>query len=302
MLTGYGSQDYADSFSEFGMPLELPHCKGWVLKRPIFGTSEYDAMGCYPLFACEDWSQLPKDLEILSHDVVALSLVTDPFGRYSEDFLKQCFVDVVKPFKRHFVTDLSQPFDHQVSKHHIRNVQKALHVLRVERCEQPAQFLEDWIRLYSTLIERHKIRGMTAFSRDSFARQLNVDRLVAFRAVYQEQTVGMLLWYVQGDVGYYHLGAHSPLGYQLRDSFALFKVAIEYFTKLGLRWLNLGAGAGLSEDGSDGLTRFKRGWATGTRIAYFCGRIFDQAKYQEIVRMRRIPPTDYFPAYRRGEF
>lgn len=302
MDSGYRSESYANSLSGFGVPLELPRCKGWILKRPISGTSEEDAMGCYPLFSCQDGSKLYDDLEELSRDVIALSLVTDPFDSYEEDFLKQCFVDVVKPFKRHFVVDLHRALDSYVNKHHIRNANRAFQSLHVERCDEPVRFLNEWMNLYAFLIERHNIRGIAAFSRESFARQLKVPGIVIFRAVHEATTVGMLTWYVHDDVGYYHLGAHSPLGYVLRDSFALFHFAIEYFSSSGLRWLNLGAGAGINSDDSDGLTRFKKGWSTGTKTAYFCGRIFDPKKYKEILQVKGTPPTNFFPAYRHGEF
>jgi hypothetical protein len=112
----------------------------------------------------------------------------------------------------------------------------------------------------------------------------------------------MLLWYIQGNVGYYHLGAYSEFGYELRASFALFSFAIDYFAADRLRWLNLGAGAGVQGDATDGLSRFKRGWSTETRTVYLCGRIFNRSRYQEIVKAKRIGITGYFPAYRRGEF
>jgi hypothetical protein len=66
-----------------------------------------------------------------------------------------------------------------------------------------------------------------------------------------------------------------------------------------VRWLNLGAGAGLQAGGDDGLTRFKRGWSTGTRQSWFCGRIFDQRRYDRAVR--GAGSGSYFPAYRHGE-
>lgn len=66
--------------------------------------------------------------------------------------------------------------------------------------------------------------------------------------------------------------------------------------------VDLGAGAGIDDKGTDGLTRFKRGWSTGTRTAYFCGRVFDHAKYSELVRATSASATNYFPAYRAGEF
>ena len=66
------------------------------------------------------------------------------------------------------------------------------------------------------------------------------------------------MWYLQGSVGYYHLGAFSPLGYELRSSFALFSFAINYFADSGLRWLDLGAGARVKGSETDGgLSRFK---------------------------------------------
>lgn len=91
-------------------------------------------------------------------------------------------------------------------------------------------------------------------------------------------------------------------GYELGASFALFSYSLDYFARLGLEWLSLGAGAGAGPGAESGLTRFKQGWSTGVRTAYFCGRIFDEQKYQEIVRSRGATATEYFPAYRAGEF
>lgn len=302
MVTGYMHPRYAESLTEFGTPRELPRCGGWISERQIPGFPYHDAMGCYPLFACQDWSQLYADLEDIGNDLVSLSLVTDPFGEYDPGYLHRCFKDVVIPFKQHFVVDLSCPADTFVSKHHRRYARKALGDVSVEICKAPIHLLDDWVDLYATLTERHKIKGIPTFSRTSFAKQLTVPGIVAFRAICEGTTVGILLWYVQGETSYYHLGGSSPLGYELRASFALFWSAIEYFAANGLSWLNLGAGAGVMGDRTDGLTRFKRGWSTGTRTAYFCGRIFDQARYAEIVKVKGVPTTSYFPAYRKGEF
>ena len=300
-LTGYWHPDYARSLAEFGEPRELPRCRGWILERPIPGFPHHDGMGCYPMFACQDWGELEADLEDME-DLVCLSLVTDPFGAYDFAYLKHCFKDACRSYKEHFVTDLSRSPKTFVSSHHRRYARKALRTVAVERCVEPLQFLGEWVKLYANLIQRHDINGITAFSERAFAVQLQIPGLIAFRAVHQGETVGMILWYVQGEVAYYHLGAYSPAGYELRASFALFWRAIRFFADAGLHWLNLGAGAGVKADAGDGLSRFKRGWSAGTRTAYFCGRTFDGAKYDEITRSRRVSNTDYFPAYRLGEF
>lgn len=300
-MTGYLHRDYANSLTEFGSPFELPHSRGWMLKRQIPGFPYCDAIGCYPLFACEHWSRLHIDLEHLGHEFVSVSLVTDPFGNYDVSYLRQCFEAVVIPFKEHFVVDLQCPAYTFVCNHHRRYARRALQQLRIERCEEPTRFINEWMMLYAALVEKHKIEGIPAFSKKAFIKQLRVPGIVAFRAVCEDTIVGMLLWYVQGNVGYYHLGASSDLGYELRASFGLFWFAVDYFAANGLRWLSLGAGAGV-RGSTDGLIRFKRGWSTGTRTVYFCGRIFDQNKYLKIVKAKNIPETEYFPAYRLGEF
>ena len=302
MSTGYLHPSYAEALSEFGSPRQLPGCQGWVLQRQILGADQRDAIGCYPLFSCADWSKLNADLEQIRDGLVCLAVVTDPFGEYDDAYLRECFPDLVLPFKQHFVVDLSRPLDSFVHPHHRRNARKALGQFSVERCARPADFLDDWVDLYQTLIERHQITGMAAFSRNSFSGQFKVPGIVVFRAVHNNKTAGMLLWYVQGNRAYYHLGAYSLAGYDLRASFALFSYSIEYFAGLGTQWLNLGGGAGIRNDATDGLSRFKRGWSNETRMAYLCGRIFDRARYEQIAAAKGIQATDYFPAYRQGEF
>ena len=300
-MNGYSHPAYAASLAEFGRPLALPHSVGWLLERPITHTPYLDAMGCYPLFACNNWSKLDLDLEELSGELVSVAIVADPFGGHDPERLRKSFPTLVTPFKEHLVTDLSRSPESFVAAQHRRKARKALERLDVQRCEDPMLLLNEWIELYANLIQRHGIRGLTAFSANSFKAQLAVPGISMFRAIHNNQTVGLTLWYTDGEVAYYHLGAYSELGYESEASFALFWRALEYFSSQGLKWLNLGAGAGLA-GANDGLTRFKRGWATGTRTAYFCGRIFDQSKYDEAVRARNITATDYFPAYRKGEF
>jgi hypothetical protein len=300
-MSGYLHQSYAESLREFGSPLALPCSGGWLLAREIPHTDSRDAMGCYPLFACHDWSQLNADLEELANDLVAVSLVTDPFGGFDADHLHKCFPDLMKPFKEHFVVDLEQPPESFVHPHHLRNARKALKHVNVEQCLQPLDFLDDWVTLYQTLVEKHHITGITAFSRSSFAAQLSVPGMIAFRAVENTTTAGMLLWYEQDNRAYYHLGAYSDRGYEVGASFALFDHALRYFCSRQFKWLNLGAGAGAG-DSDSGLTRFKRGWSNGVRTAYFCGRIFSRDKYQQLVEVTRTGATGYFPAYRFGEF
>jgi hypothetical protein len=302
-LTGYLHADYAASMAGHGRPRLLPRSRGWILERLIPGAGDRDAMGCYPLFCCVDWSALTDDLAGMEGQLVSLALVTDPFGGFDPLTLQRSFPDLCRPFKEHQVVDLARPVLDRLSEHHARNVRRSRRLVEAEVCETPSRHLDEWTALYATLIERHGIDGVAAFSRRSFEIQLSVPGIVAFRATEGGATVGMLLWYVQGEVAFYHLGAYSPRGYELRASYALFAKALEHFREVvGLRHASLGAGAGLRDSADDGLLRFKRGWATATRAAYLCGRILDRRRYDELPRFGGTDDATYFPAYRRGEF
>jgi len=248
------------------------------------------------LFACPNWPGIVADIENLPDDLVSLILVADPFGDWTPAMLRRSFPDRALPFKQHFVVDLSNPV---ISPHHQRNIARARQVLHVEAVSDPPTLLDQWAELYEYLIHRHGIDGIATFSRESFARQLAVPGLVALRAVRSGQVVGVTLWYVAGTVGYYHLGAYTDMGYRLGASFALFAHALEHFAADGLAWLSLGAGSGVKGDPSDGLSRFKRGWSTETRPAYFCGRILSPHVYSRLSGEHTA--NSFFPAYRSAD-
>ncbi len=301
-MSGYLHKNYAQSLAEFGTPLKLSHSDGWLIKREIPGFPYFDVMGCYPIFSCQNWEGLNKDIEDLNKELVSVSIVTDPFGNFTLPYLQQCFPDVTIPFKRHYVIDLQKEMEEHISSHHQRNVKKSIKNIQVKKYENPINALDDWVQLYTVLIERHKIKGIAKFSSAAFLKQLKIPGIIAFRAFVENKTIGILLWFTQGDIAYYHLGAYSDLGYKLRASFSLFWRSIQYFSETNLKWLSLGAGAGLSNDKPDGLNRFKQGWATDTKLTYFCGKILNHDKYSTILNKLNISDSNYFPAYRSGEF
>jgi hypothetical protein len=303
-MTGYLHPCYANSLSEYGAPLELPSCGGWLLRRPIPSTTLYDGMGCYPLFSCRDWSKLEAEVNTLGGTVLSIALVVDPFASVTIEGLKRCF-DFVNPFKENFTIDLHKRDEEHISRHHRYYARKALRLMKVERVEAPRSRLDEWCALYEKLIERHKLRGIKAFSRESFSRQLEVPGLTMFIARIGEEIIGSQLWYLQGDVAYSHLTAVSDVGYSSRATYAIYSTAIETFKtefQESVRWLDLGAGAGSSSATTDGLAEFKSGWANGSRTKYFVGKVFDREAYDYVVRTKNIAATNYFPAYRDGEF
>lgn len=299
MKTGYLHPQYPESLSEWGTPHELPRCGGWILERQIPGFPHRDAMGCYPLFMCQDWAQLAPDLLELGDDLVSLALVTDPFGDYDEAFLHRYF-DVVLPFKEHYIVDLHRPIKEFVSRHHVRYARKAFENIRTEVCQDPVQHVDEWTDLYGTLSKRHSITGIRAFSRTAFLKQLSIPGLVMFRAIHQDTVIGEALWFVQGEVAYGHLMGISEVGHTLGASYAIYWSSLQYFSDK-IHWLDWGGTSGIKNNEADGLSQFKRGWSTGTRIAFFCGKIMNHKIYTVLTEGSLLPETNYFPAYRSGE-
>ena len=296
-LTGYLNPQYAESFIEFGTPLFLPNSGGWLLTRPIPGTSYRDAMGLYPLFACQDWSKMKKDIDHLQESgLISLVLVTDPFGAYDISLLEKTF-PLAKKYKEHFIVDLQSPISDYLPRNHKYNIRKATQVLTVKQCDVTKSAIDEWVELYAHLTARHNIQGITQFSRNAFIKQFKVPGFVLFKAQYQEQTIGMLSWYIMNHHGYAHLCACNQLGYELGASFALIWHSIKYFSSK-VRWLDIGAGPDKPKDCGQGLVQFKRGWSSKTLPVFLCGRIFDNEKYEQIVSIKNKQNKQFFPAYR----
>jgi len=295
--TGYAHPGYARSLAEFGTPLELGASGGWVLEREIPGGPARDAMGCYPLLFCRDWRALRSDLDALEGRLVSVSAVPDPFGAHDEALLRETFGDVVVPFKEHFVTDMERPLDKSVSRHHRKYARKALREVQAELVADPSKYLDEWLDLHRWLVARHGATGIRAFSPRAFAAQLALPGAVVVRATHKGVPVGAQLWFQHDDVAYGHVLAFSPQGYEAGAPYALYWFALSHFVGK-VRWCSFGGVSGTDVAGPGGLSQFKRGWATGTRTAYFCGRILDRARYAEQAGRRGAAAGGFFPAYR----
>ena len=300
-LLGYADPNYAYSLSEFGAPKRLSQCGGWILEKAITGTTFSDAMGCYPLFTCLDWSKIHEDFKILEKTLVSLTIVTDPLANFSLEYLQKNF-DLVKPFKTHFIADLSYPLESFVEKNHRYYARKSLKAIEIEICPQPLAYLEDWIALYNNLINRHNIKGINAFSRKCFEIQLAIPGMIIAIGRYDGKIIGANLVLLHDNVAHTHLSAYTDEGYQTRASYGIRWNLLVYLHDNGIRYVHLGGMAGTKEDPSDGLMQFKKGWSNERRTAYLCGHIFDQNKYDYICKEKNISNVNYFPAYRFGEY
>ena len=297
---GYAHPAYARSLKEFGTPVRLTESGGSVLERRIPGTDHVDAMGPYPLFVCGDWDSLYQDLERYTGRWVSVAGIVDPFGASQDDLEAQGF-EVVRTYKSHYLIDLSIPYTDAVSSRHQEYARHARqNGVEVRQVTDPEAKLSVWCDLYDNLIDRHDITGIQAFSQSVFEKQFRVPGLVMFYAEHEGKPAAAHLWYEMGDVAYSHLVAHSTVGYETRASYALHEAAIRHFADR-LQWLDIGGGKEGAPDSEDGLSQFKRRWATTTCPSLLWGRILQPSVYRDLITSSDNQKTDYFPAYRNGE-
>jgi hypothetical protein len=303
--SGYADPLYCESLDEFGKPRQMDHCGGSILVRNIPGSKHVDAIGPYPIFSCRDLDEIGEDLRILEKEsnIVSISLVTDPLSNFDEDLLKTNFSDRFHRFKSHFIVDLRKEIDTYISSHHSRYSKKSMKSIKVERIEDPLDYLDEWVDLYTHLVERHDIKGIQAFSEKTFEKQFTLPGLISYRAVLKGETVGIVLYFSNGKNVYYHLGAYNKQGYEEHASYSIFYNSILDLGENGHKRLSLGGSPGINnKDSKDGLTMFKKGWASETRDVYFCGRILSKKYYDELVQKRCETDSDFFPVYRGGRF
>lgn len=300
--TGYGDPAYAVAMAMDGTPIQLPGSGGWLIERAIASGELRDAMAPYPFLVCRDWRALHDDISALGERLVSIMAITDPLADTTEDQLKQCFNHVVRPYKPHFVIDLGQSPESFVDPHHRGCAKRALKRLVVERCNNPESWRAEWIGLYECLVRRHEIRGPGRLTTVATAKLFGVSGLDLFRARRDGRTVGMIITLTHDRNVYFHLGAYNEEGYRTLASYALVWSVIQHFAGSGLEMLNIGAGAGAFNSGSDGLTAFKRGWSSSTRMTYFCGHIGQRKAYDLLSAACPESADSFFPPYRVGEF
>lgn len=299
--TGFLHPEYAASLAEFGAPRALTGSSAWLLERQIDGSPHRDAIGCYPLFCCSDWTRLEEDLAALQGVLVSVAVVTDPFGRYDQGLLERCFPELVVPFKQHFVVDLSIYARETLDRKTRQAINRGLRQVRVERCAEPWPHMDDWVRLYGEAAARFAMSPIQAMSRRAFERQFRIPGLHMWRAVIGTETVAIATVFVHGDTAYGHLIALSEVAYRISAGYAIYATMLDDM-RAHVGWFNLGGAPGATEAKQAGIGDFKRQWATGTRTAYLCGRILDSRAYRLLSEARALPGLGYFPAYRAGEF
>jgi hypothetical protein len=257
------------------------------------GDGRRDAIGPYPVLACDDWRALDDDLRACT-DVVSVVAVADPLGDVDGAGLRRAFPDLARPWKLHHLVHLDRPVDDHADRDHLRKARRARRSVAVDRTTD----VDSWAALYGELRARPGFGVAADFADSSWPGLFALPGCRAYAASTQDGAiVAMALWLLDGGRAWYHLGASSAAGYAIGASFAVFEHALADLRADGIAVADLGGVAGSIDDPTDGLARFKRGWANDRRHAWLCGRILDADAYDELAA-GSPPAGTWFPAYR----
>ena len=290
----YASKSYAALLQGEGSVVPVPEAEVHLIRRVVDGGGT-DLVGAYPRTPVPvpaAWPDAWGRLREAGH--LSVVLVTDPLSSADGQALQAHF-PVARPFKTHLIHEVSSG-SCRWSKHHAYEVRRALREVRVEEIRGEA-LVEDWLRLYGGLVERHRITGVQRFSEEYHRGVLRMDGLRAFAAKRDGRVVAAHLWFVDGARAWSHLGASDAEGYAARAAYAVYDASLRALAE-DADVVDIGGAAGLSDD-QGGLFRFKAGFANARAEAWLCGAMLDTAACAARCAARGVPlDGGFFPPYR----
>jgi hypothetical protein len=288
----YASRAYAEGLPHVGEPIDVPEWGTRLLARAAPGGGRRDATGPYPLTPIAADADLPAGLDRLkATGLVTAVFVADDRLRPDLPTLESAF-ERVRRFKSHFVYDRTLgPLEY--AKHHRYEVRRAHGRVRAEEIGL-GDHLAAWQALYDELAARHGLAGLHAFPRIHHETLARMPGVRTFGAFMEERLVAAHIFVVHQGYAVSHLAASSAEGYRNGAAYAVNDVAVTALTDCDV--INFGGGAGLDDDPSAGLVRFKKGFSNRIAASYICGAILDPAAYAEMSAGH--DESAFFPAYR----
>lgn len=295
----YNSTDYCACLEGFGTPHMLDETSGYLLRRRIPGTCLDDLVFPYPMFRVTDEGSLLGSLHSgRACGAVTATIVTDPLAAFIPSTDEW---DVALKWKTHLIVDNSLPsanlFSDKVCYYTRRARGRFGFEVGLAPDDRPA-LLNDWMRLWAILVERHGLRGLKALSRGYFEGLFSLDGVLPAVLSDGDGIHGIHIWIVDGTDAYSHLHASDALAYDCSANYLLYSEELKLLSELGCRRCLLGSASG--SGGEDGLFAFKRQFANASADNHLLGLVMDRAAYAGLTGSP-VHEGGYFPAYRRGE-
>ncbi len=160
------------------------------------------------------------------------------------------------------------------------------------------EIYETFRRIYNSTMEKVRAEDYYYFEPEFYTSVLNdlPQNAQVFYAVKDETVIAAFILLAANGMMNYHLSGSMKEYSSLAATNLLIYEAALWGSANGYKSLYLGGGVG---SGEDSLFRFKRTFFKGELNHFFIGRkTYIQEKYDELVEMRNVGETTFFPRYR----
>lgn len=164
----------------------------------------------------------------------------------------------------------------------IRKAQKSDIVIEHDKGER----VEDFMRIYETTMDRDNARDFYYFPKSyyDYMRENMTDETEYFYAYKDGEMAAASIFFYANESMHYHLSANLVEYRTYAPTNLLLYEAAKWGREKGMKALHLGGGVGIE----DSLFHFKKQFNKQGRIGFYIGRnIFDEAKYQELLQLRK---------------
>ena len=164
--------------------------------------------------------------------------------------------------------------------------------------ENTGKYLDDFLRIYYSTMDRTDAEGEYYFSKQFYEDigQMS-DNVMYFHVVYEGKIISSELVIYGAENAYSYLGGTDRDFFDMRPNDYLKYEIIKWAKEKGLKNFVLGGGYGAD----DGIYQYKLCLAPhGERDFYIGRKIFDQDNYEKLIKLRdgEILNEKYFPTYR----
>ncbi|MEA5033338.1 MAG: GNAT family N-acetyltransferase [Sphaerochaeta sp.] len=196
------------------------------------------------------------------------------------------------------IESIFKSYDRKVRK----NIQTAVRNNLIANEDPDFQFLDEFLRIYHSTMERNNASNSFNFPREYFEAisQMRKQNASLFHVMMDDQIISSELVLYDNNCAYSFLGGTDSNYFTLRPNELLKDYIIKWAHSQNLNKFVLGGGYG--ED--DGIFNYKKYFSKDGIFPFYIGKsIFDQEKYTKLCELRMhdnnfIPNSSFFPLYR----
>ncbi len=187
------------------------------------------------------------------------------------------------------------------NKHKRQQIKKSINKnCTIKIIDDPSEHeIANFLDLYNKTMDKNKASKKYYFSKSLITDHFTIlkNHCILIYANLNSEIIGGSLFIYNKDIMNYHLSGTISINGIFQSDLILWE-AIKLAKEKGLKYFHFGGGRGKN----DGLYQYKRGFSKITFPFYYGKIIFNQIKYDELIKLnpKSSESENYFPAYRVG--